>query len=62
MARKATSENNEPAGGDKPVRLLLPPDVHNRLRVVAAENDQPMAAYVRSLVINHLEEHDKKKK
>lgn len=56
MARKEAAQPQPPAPGpDKPVRLLLPPDVHARLRVIAAEHGKSMATYVRDLVTEHVD-------
>jgi hypothetical protein len=39
-----------PLGDTKPVRLDLSPEVHQMLRVVAAEHSKPMAVFARELV------------
>jgi predicted HicB family RNase H-like nuclease len=54
MARKTNTEKEAvPSVADpktKPVRLDLEPDVHQMLRVVAAEQGKPMAVFAREVV------------
>jgi predicted DNA-binding protein len=53
MARKKTEKKPMPATAEpktKPVRLDLEPDLHQRLRVVAAEQGKPMAVFAREIV------------
>jgi predicted DNA-binding protein len=55
MARKKTEAppmpaTAEPEAKTKPVRLDLPPDLHQMLRVVAAEQGKPMAVFAREIV------------
>lgn len=55
MAKKKTEPNPMPAVAEpemktKPVRLDLPPDLHQMLRVVAAEQGKPMAVFARDVV------------
>jgi hypothetical protein len=54
MARKKTEKKDMPAIAaepqTKPVRLDLPLDVHQMLRVVAAEDGLPMAVFAREVV------------
>jgi predicted DNA-binding protein len=55
MARKKTEAQPMPATAEpetktKPVRLDLPPDLHQMLRVVAAEQGKPMAVFAREIV------------
>jgi len=42
--------NNKSAGETRFVRLELPIEIHDRLRVLAAEARQAMSQYVRQLV------------
>lgn len=54
MARKTTEKPPMPAVADeiktKPVRLDLDPEIHQMLRVVAAEQGKPMAVFAREVV------------
>lgn len=55
MAKKKIEPNPMPAVAEpetktKPVRLDLPPDLHQMLRVVAAEQSKPMAVFARDVV------------
>jgi hypothetical protein len=59
MAKKKTEKAAMPAAAEpkaeaepktKPVRLDLSPEVHRMLRVVAAEQDLPMAVFARDVV------------
>jgi len=53
MARKKTEAPKMPATVEpktKPVRLDLDPELHQMLRVVAAEQGKPMAVFARELV------------
>lgn len=55
MARKKTESPPmpvaaEPEAKTKPVRLDLSPDLHQMLRVVAAEQGKPMAVFAREIV------------
>lgn len=49
MGRPKKGAKKVPAIADKtkPVRLDFPPDLHHKLRVVAAEAGQPMAVFCR---------------
>lgn len=53
MAKKKTEPKPMPAIAEpktKPVRLDLDPELHQMLRVVAAEQGKPMAVFARELV------------
>ena len=56
MAKKREESSEMPATSaepvikTKPVRLDLTPEVHQMLRVVAAEQGKPMAVFARELV------------
>lgn len=53
MARTKKGHQKMPAATEaktKPVRLDLDPDVHQMLRVVAAEAGKPMAVFAREVV------------
>jgi hypothetical protein len=53
MARKKSEQPKVPALAEpktKPVRLDLEPELHQMLRVVAAESGKPMAVFARELV------------
>lgn len=53
MARKRPEKTDMPATAEpatKPVRLDLPADIHQMLRVVAAEEAKPMAVFAREIV------------
>jgi hypothetical protein len=52
MARKKPEQPTMPAVAEKtkPVRLDLSPEVHQMLRVVAAEEGKPMAVFAREVV------------
>jgi predicted DNA-binding protein len=53
MARKKPEKPKVPAIAEpktKPVRLDLEPDLHQMLRVVAAEQGKPMAVFAREVV------------
>jgi predicted DNA-binding protein len=53
MARKKTEKIAMPATAEpkiKPVRLDLEADLHQMLRVVAAEQGKPMAVFAREVV------------
>jgi predicted DNA-binding protein len=53
MARKKSEQPKIPPTAEpitKPVRLDLQPDVHQMLRVVAAERGKPMAVFAREVI------------
>lgn len=53
MARKKAERPKMPVTAEpktKPVRLDLDPELHQMLRVVAAEQGKPMAVFARDLV------------
>jgi hypothetical protein len=53
MARKQTEKRPMPATAEpktKAVRLDLEPDMHQMLRVVAAQQGKPMAVFAREVV------------
>jgi hypothetical protein len=53
MARKKPEPKDVPAVAEpsvKPVRLDLAPDLHQMLRVVAAEEGMPMSVYARDVL------------
>jgi plasmid stability protein len=53
MARKKTEPPKMPVAEEvrtKPVRLDLDPELHQKLRVVAAKHGKPMAVFARELV------------
>lgn len=52
MARKKAEQPKMPVAEPKtkPVRLDLEPELHQRLRVVAAEQGKPMAVFAREIV------------
>jgi hypothetical protein len=60
MARKKSEQPKMPAVADeiktKPVRLDLSPEIHQMLRVVAAEEGKPMAVFAREVVENVVRE------
>jgi predicted DNA-binding protein len=68
MARKKTEARPmtvtaEPEVKTKPVRLDLSPDLHQMLRVVAAEQGKPMAVFAREIVEKTIKEmHGKRRK
>lgn len=49
----------EDGGDGRFVRLILPPPMHKRLRVLAAEADKPMAHLVRDIVAAYLDKKGK---
>jgi hypothetical protein len=61
MARKKTGEPKMPATETqaelKPVRLLLPPDLHRRLRMEVASQDTKMATLARRVIEDYLTRH-----
>jgi hypothetical protein len=67
MARKKTETPSMPApapaamAADKPVRLILPPDVHRWLRLVAADDGTSMASYARDVIESHVREEIKRR-
>jgi predicted DNA-binding protein len=55
MAKKKAGTSKMPATAEpevktKPVRLDLTPELHQRLRVVSAEQGKPMAVFAREIV------------
>jgi hypothetical protein len=67
MARKKTETPSMPASApaptaaDKPVRLILPPDLHRLLRLVAADEGTSMASYVKDVIESHVREEAKRR-
>ena len=58
MSRTSKTEQPEPDADEKPVRLAIPPSFHSRLRVLAAQHEMSMSAYVREVIIRHIDEKD----
>lgn len=52
----ASQNKTRTTGVEMPVRLTLPPEQHDRLRLLAAAARLPMSQYVRQLVLAKISE------
>jgi hypothetical protein len=69
MARKKTETPSMPApatapappAADKPVRLILPPDVHRLFRLIAADDGTTMASLSKDVIASYVREEAKRR-